>query len=128
MSAGPRRMCQCYLHFLPTASATTWFVSLIYDFHEPGVSSSLGHSVPDAVNISRRHTTSIFLSKTKLYGYNFDYPCRYNSTNDCLNTTIFRRTSGRRLQVKRCYFLQLGLCSYNFVPFEGKGQFASVLN
>jgi hypothetical protein len=62
-------LCPCYLHFLHKASATAWFISLIYDLHEPGVSSSLGHRVPAAVNISIRHTTSIFLSKTKVYGY-----------------------------------------------------------
>jgi hypothetical protein len=65
-------VCQCYLHFLPTA----WFISLIYDFHEPGVSSSLGHRVPAAVNISRRHAASIFLSKTKVYGYNLVHGVR----------------------------------------------------
>jgi hypothetical protein len=57
------------MHFLPTASATTWFISLIYDFHEPGVSSYLGHRVPAAVNISLQLTTSILPTKTKVYGY-----------------------------------------------------------
>ena len=63
-------ICPLYLHFLLTASATALFISLVYDLHEPGVSSSLGHGVPAAVNISLRQSTSMFLSKTKVYGYN----------------------------------------------------------
>ena len=58
----------------------------------------------------------------------FDCPCRYHSTHDHLNATLIRRTSGRRLQLERCYFLQLGLCSYNSVPSDSKCQFAAVLN
>jgi len=55
------------------ARATAWFISLTYDFHKPGVSCSLGHGLPAAVNISLRHATFIFLSKTKVYGYNIVY-------------------------------------------------------
>jgi len=62
-------ICPLYLHFLSMARAKAWFISFTYDFHESGVSSSLGHGVPAAENISLRHANSIFLSKTKVYGY-----------------------------------------------------------
>jgi hypothetical protein len=68
LNSGPR-LTVCYLHFLPTASTKAWFISLIYDVHDPGVSSSLGHRMPAAVNLSLRHTTFIFLTRTKVYGY-----------------------------------------------------------
>jgi hypothetical protein len=45
-------------------------ISLIYDLHEPSVSSSLGHWVSTAVNLLLRHITSILLTRTKVYGYN----------------------------------------------------------
>jgi hypothetical protein len=68
-------ICLCYLHFPPTASATAWFISLIYNFHELSVSSSLGHRVPATENLSLRHSISIFLTRTKLYGYNIMTQC-----------------------------------------------------
>ena len=48
-------LCLCYLHFLPTASAAAWFLSL-YELHDPNVSSSLGHRMPAAVNLSLPHS------------------------------------------------------------------------
>jgi len=54
-------------------SSKAWFISLIYDFHEPSVSNSLGHRVPAAVNLSLQHTTSIFLTRTNVYGYKLNH-------------------------------------------------------
>jgi hypothetical protein len=52
MSEGTSNEYVRIMHFLPTASATAWFISLIYYLHEPGVSSSLGHRVLAAVNMT----------------------------------------------------------------------------
>ena len=41
-----------------------------YDL-DPNVSSSLGHRVPAAVNLLLPHSTSILLTRTKVYGYSF---------------------------------------------------------
>jgi len=45
-------------------------LSPFYDLHGPNVSSSLGHRVWATVNLLLPHTTSIFLTRTKVYGYN----------------------------------------------------------
>ena len=45
-------------------------MSLIYDHHEPSVSSSLGHWVPTAVKLSLLHITPNLHTRTKAYGYN----------------------------------------------------------
>jgi hypothetical protein len=76
--------CPLYLHFLPTASATAWFISFIYDLHESSVSSSLGHGVPAAVYLSLRHTTFILLTKTKVYGYNCIWAIHHLAIIVCL--------------------------------------------
>ena len=44
-------------------------LSPFYDLLDPNVSSSLGHRVPAAVNLSLPHSTSILLTRTKVYGY-----------------------------------------------------------
>ena len=44
-------------------------LSPFYDLHDPNVSSSLGHRLPAAVNLSLPHTNSILLKRTKVYGY-----------------------------------------------------------
>ena len=60
----------CFLHYLPTASAMAWvFFPFFSDLHEPNVPSSLGYGVPAAVNLSLPHTTSILLTRIKVYCY-----------------------------------------------------------
>jgi hypothetical protein len=68
-SAGPQLTCLCYLQFLPTATSNRQVYLLFYDLHNPSVSSSLGHGVLATVNLSLPHTTSILLTRTKVYGY-----------------------------------------------------------
>jgi hypothetical protein len=43
--------------------------SPFYDLLDPNVSSSLGHRVPAAVNLSLLHSKSILLTRTKAYSY-----------------------------------------------------------
>ena len=59
----------CFLHLLHTAECDGLVFLPVCDLHDPNVPSSLRHGVPAAVNLSLPHTTSILLTRTKLYGY-----------------------------------------------------------
>jgi len=60
--------CVCYLHILPRLEQRPG-LSPFYDLNNPRASSSLGHRVPAAVNLSLPHTTTILLTRTKVYCY-----------------------------------------------------------
>jgi hypothetical protein len=58
-----------FSHFLLMASTMAWFLSLFMTFMTRDVQSSFWQGVPAAVNLSLPHTTSIPLTRTKIYGY-----------------------------------------------------------
>jgi len=98
LSAGPRMTMSVLSDFLLTASAMASFISLIYDLHEHSVSSSLGHRVLAAANLSLRHTTSIFLTRTKVYSYKGDSEFPADVGVLCSNTTTKICKCGGTLQ------------------------------
>ena len=73
-SAGPQMNLPLlyFLPFLPKASTMARLLSLVWP-SQPRCPSSLGHGVPAAVKLSLTHTTSIFLTRTKVYGYTNGY-------------------------------------------------------
>ena len=79
-----------------------WLIFLFNDLQDPNVSSSLGHRVKAAVNLSLPHTTSILLTRTKVYGYTVPPPtpsqfhilnhlkCCHNTCFQCWAQVIFK--------------------------------------
>jgi len=51
----------------PRLAQSPGLYPFFYDLQDPSVSSSLGHRVPVAVILSLPHTTSILLTRTKVY-------------------------------------------------------------
>jgi hypothetical protein len=70
LSAGSRLPMPLYVTaFVPTASAMVWLLSFLMPFRPPNVQSFLRHGIPAAVKHSPPHTTSILLTRTRVYGY-----------------------------------------------------------
>ena len=68
-SAGPRPTVSVLSAFPSHGQRNSMAYLPFYDLYDPSVSSSLGHGVPAAVNLSLPHTISILHTWTKVYGY-----------------------------------------------------------
>ena len=76
-SAGPP-LTVCVLSAFPAHGQCSGLAYLSFcDHYDPNVSSSLGHGLQAAVNLSFPHTTSNVLARTKVYGYS----CLYTMVN-----------------------------------------------